>query len=121
MCMQLRRVVWGEVEAGGWVEWVSSAAGAGAVWQWCEQGAEDAASSGTESAGTTHCITSQAPATDDETQSAVSTAHWWGTWCPQNTDPLSVNYLQIYIMCRPERGPEIPEILKSVLKCPEIH
>ena len=26
--------------------------------------------------------------------------------------------------CRPERGPEIPEIpeiLKSVLKCPEIH
>ena len=22
---------------------------------------------------------------------------------------------------RPERGPEIPEILKSVLKCPEIH
>jgi len=24
-------------------------------------------------------------------------------------------------LCRPERGPEIPEILKSVLKCPEIH
>jgi len=25
------------------------------------------------------------------------------------------------LLHRPERGPEIPEILKSVLKCPEIH
>ena len=45
--------------------------------------------------------------------------NWKGVW-REEMEQLRGSSMQSDIT-RPERGPEIPEILKSVLKCPEIH